>query len=68
MNEIMTVAELAEYLRVNEATVYRLAQEGKIPGMKVGRQWRFKREAIDRLLEEGAELAPEAEKAPVSSS
>ncbi|MFQ5814320.1 MAG: helix-turn-helix domain-containing protein, partial [Anaerolineae bacterium] len=64
MNEIMTVAELAEYLRVNEATVYRLAQEGQIPGMKVGRQWRFKKDAIDRLLEEGADLAPEAEKAP----
>lgn len=68
MNEIMTVAELAEYLRVNEATVYRLAQEGQIPGMKVGRQWRFKREAIDRLMEESAELAPEAEKAPVGSN
>lgn len=53
--EIMTVAEVADYLRLNEATVYRLVQQGKIPGVKLGRQWRFKKEAIDQLLEEGFE-------------
>lgn len=53
MPEVMTVAEVADYLRLNEATVYRLAQQGKIPGAKLGRQWRFKREVIDRLLAEG---------------
>lgn len=46
-NDIMTVQEVAEYLRLNEMTVYRLAQEGKIPGLKIGRSWRFKKEVID---------------------
>lgn len=44
---IMTVTEVAEYLRLGEATVYRLAQEGEIPGVKVGRSWRFKKGLID---------------------
>lgn len=44
---IMTVAEVAEYLRLGEATVYRLVQEGEIPGVKVGRSWRFKKGLID---------------------
>lgn len=46
-DKIMTVAEVAEYLRLGEATVYRLAQEGEIPGVKVGRSWRFKKGMID---------------------
>lgn len=46
-NEIMTVQELARYLRLAEATVYKLAQAGEIPGVRVGRTWRFKRELID---------------------
>jgi excisionase family DNA binding protein len=45
--EIMTTQEVAQYLRLAEATVYKLAQEGQIPAVKVGRTWRFKRELID---------------------
>lgn len=45
--EIMTTQEVAEYLRLTEATIYKLAQAGEIPAMKVGRAWRFKRELID---------------------
>jgi excisionase family DNA binding protein len=48
----MTVKEVAEYLRVSTDLVYRLAQEGRIPASKVGAQWRFKREKIDRWMEE----------------
>lgn len=44
---IMTVKEVADYLRVNQRTVYRLAVEGKLPGFKVGATWRFKRSDID---------------------
>lgn len=44
---IMTITEVAEYLRLGEATVYRLAQGGEIPGVKVGRSWRFKKGLID---------------------
>jgi excisionase family DNA binding protein len=45
--EIMTTQEVAEYLRLAEATIYKLAQTGEIPAVKVGHTWRFKRELID---------------------
>jgi excisionase family DNA binding protein len=44
---IMTVKEVAEYLRVNQRTVYRLAVDGRLPSFKVGATWRFKRSDID---------------------
>lgn len=44
---IMTVQEVADYLRVNQRTVYRLAVGRKLPGFKVGTTWRFKRADID---------------------
>ena len=47
----MTVKEVAIYLQVNDQTVYRMAQRGEIPAMKVRTAWRFKREAIDRWLD-----------------
>jgi excisionase family DNA binding protein len=47
-NNIMTVGETAEYLRVHPSTIYRLLQQGKIPAFKVGSDWRFSRAAIDR--------------------
>lgn len=43
---IMTIHEVAEYLKLNEKTVYRLAAEGEIPGLKVGGSWRFRRHDI----------------------
>ncbi len=66
--EIMTVAEVADYLRLNEATIYRLVQQGKLPGVKLGRQWRFKREAIDQLLAEGFETEADAGQAVSSTT
>ncbi len=50
-NEILTIVDLAGYLRIPKSTLYRLAQEGKVPGHKVGRHWRFRKEAIDRWLD-----------------
>jgi excisionase family DNA binding protein len=47
MSRIMTVSETAAYLRMNRMTIYRLAQEGKIPAFKVGGSWRFDRQGID---------------------
>jgi excisionase family DNA binding protein len=47
---VMTLQEVAAYLKIARSTAYKLAQEGKIPGQKVGRHWRFHREAIDRWL------------------
>jgi excisionase family DNA binding protein len=47
---IFTVDELAAYLKVPKSTVYKLAQDGTIPGQKVGRHWRFQRQAIDQWI------------------
>lgn len=53
----MNVNEVAQYLRVAPATIYRLAQKGEIPCAKVGRAWRFQKEVIDRWLATQAEDA-----------
>lgn len=42
-SDILTVEEVAELLKIPRSSVYKLAQEGKIPGKKVGRHWRFHR-------------------------
>ena len=49
--EILDIGQLAEYLRIPKSTLYSLVRGGKIPSHKVGRQWRFRKEAIDRWLE-----------------
>jgi len=46
-DEILTVTELSEYLRLSRSTIYRLAQTRKIPAFKIGSDWRFNREQID---------------------
>lgn len=48
--EIMNIDEVCRYLRIPRSSLYKLAQEGKIPGQKVGRHWRFRRKAIDQWL------------------
>ena len=48
---ILTLAEVAEYLRIPRTSLYKLAQQGRIPCQKVGKQWRFRKEALDRWLE-----------------
>lgn len=49
---VLTIDELSIYLKIAKSTLYKLAQEGKLPGQKVGRHWRFHREAIDAWLKE----------------
>jgi excisionase family DNA binding protein len=49
--EIMTIKELAEYLKIAEKTAYRFAAEGKVPGFKVGSAWRFKKKEIDKWID-----------------
>tara|TARA_B100000614_G_C14438363_1_gene449158 strand:+ start:723 stop:920 length:198 start_codon:yes stop_codon:yes gene_type:complete len=46
-SEIMTIREVAAYLRLAEKSVYRYAAEGKIPGVKIGGAWRFRRDEIE---------------------
>jgi len=52
INRIMTIKEAAEYLKVHQLTIYRLAQKGKIPFSKVGRQWRVKKEILEKWVEQ----------------
>lgn len=53
--EIMTLKEVAEYLKLAEKTAYRLAAEGKIPGFKVGGSWRFRKDAIESWIDQQTE-------------
>ncbi len=48
--DVMTLNEVAEYLRIPRSTVYKLVREGRIPGQKVGRQWRFRRAVVEQWL------------------
>ena len=49
--EVLDIDELSRYLRIPKSTLYRLVREQRIPSHKVGKQWRFRREAVDRWLE-----------------
>jgi PTS system nitrogen regulatory IIA component len=49
-SEVLTVQEVANYLRIDIRTVYRLAKKGDIPCIKIGRQWRFNRDDIKELV------------------
>ena len=49
--EVLTIQELSVYLKISKSTLYKLVREGKLPCQKVGRHWRFRKEAIDRWLE-----------------
>ena len=50
--DVMTIQETSQYLRIPISSLYKLAQEGKIPCQKVGRHWRFRRKTIERWLDE----------------
>ncbi len=45
--KVLTVNELADYLRVHRSTIYRLLKKGLLPGFKIGSDWRFNVEIID---------------------
>lgn len=51
-DSVMTIVELSKYLKISRSTLYKLAQEGKLPGQKVGRHWRFHRDAVDAWLKQ----------------
>ncbi|MGH7848698.1 MAG: response regulator [Thermodesulfobacteriota bacterium] len=50
MEQVLTLEEAAQYLKVAKPTLYRLLEDGKIPAFKVGNQWRFTKELIDKWL------------------
>lgn len=57
--EILTLDEVAAYLKAGKKTVYRLVQQGQIPGFKLGGTWRFRRTELDRWI--AAQIANKAQ-------
>ncbi|WP_026607541.1 methylation-associated defense system helix-turn-helix domain-containing protein MAD1 [Methylocapsa acidiphila] len=51
-DEILTLAEVAQLLKVADKTVYTMAQRGEVPAFKVRGQWRFKRDDLDQWIEQ----------------
>ena len=51
-HEILTLEEVALYLRLKPQTIYKWAQEKRIPAVKLGKEWRFRRSVLDRWLDE----------------
>lgn len=49
---LMDIKQVAAYLQITEATAYNWAQGGELPGIKIGRIWRFRREDIEAWLDE----------------
>lgn len=47
---ILTVRDVAEYLRLSQAKVYRLAREGSLPVFRIGKAWRFRKDLLDEWL------------------
>ena len=61
-DEILTLPEVADLLKVAEKTVYTMAQKAELPAFKVRGQWRFKREDIDLWIEQQKALRTGEEK------
>ncbi len=51
-NEILTLEEVADYLRLTPQTIYKWAQERKIPAVKLGKEWRFRKSILDQWIDE----------------
>lgn len=51
-DRIMTLEEVAEYLRLKPQTIYTWAQEKKIPAAKLGKEWRFRKSLVDKWFNE----------------
>ena len=53
MPELMTVEDLAEYLRFTKKTIYKLLKQGRIPAIQIGKKWRFDKAILDEWLHHG---------------
>jgi len=50
MEKLITAKELARLLKLSESTIYKLAGQGEIPGLKIGDSWRFDEQDIERMI------------------
>lgn len=66
VENILTIRDVADLLKINEKTVYKLAADAKIPGFKVGGSWRFDRATITKWIEKGALAANDAPRSGAS--
>lgn len=48
--QVFTIDELSKYLKVSTSTLYKLLAQGKVPGQKIGKHWRFSKKVIDQWL------------------
>lgn len=64
--ELLTAQQVQKMLRVDKSTVYRMAGDGRLPAVKVGKQWRFPSEAIERIV--GSGLHPVADGSVIDGS
>jgi excisionase family DNA binding protein len=55
MSDLLTTRQLEEMLQIDRITIYRMIEDGRLKGVKVGNQWRFPRQQVDRLVEGKAE-------------
>lgn len=49
--DVLTIEELSHYLKISKSTLYKQVRENRIPCQKIGRRWRFRKDAIDRWLD-----------------
>jgi excisionase family DNA binding protein len=56
MHEVLTLNEAAALFRISRRTLFRMIERKEIPAFKIGGQWRFKRDYLLRIIEQGAEL------------
>lgn len=61
---VMTIVETSQYLRIPLSSIYKLAQEGKIPAQKVGKHWRFHRNTLDQWIAGGINFDIKFEEKP----
>ncbi len=68
MTELLTARQVQDILKVDRITIYRMLQDGRLKGVKIGQQWRFERSEVERLLggAPSAPAAPAASAAPVA--
>jgi len=51
-DDILNIKEVADFLRIPVSTIYKLAQDGKVPAVKVGKHWRFMKKDLELLFEQ----------------
>jgi len=51
-DDILNIKEVADFLRIPVSTIYKLAQDGKVPAIKVGKHWRFMKKDLESLFEQ----------------